>query len=52
MCWKYKNPHGTVFVKCDVYNTQPWTPSYLHIFTDRHEGYYETTIIVLIVVKS
>ena len=41
MCWKYINPYGTVFVKCDVYNTQPWAPSYLCTFTDKYEGYYE-----------
>ena len=41
MCWKYMNPHGTVFIKCDVYNTQPWTPSYLHIFTNNRDGHYE-----------
>ena len=34
MCWKYINPHKTVFVWCDVFNSKPFSPHYLPIGTD------------------
>lgn len=34
MCWKYKNPHGTVFVQCDVLNSKPFSPHFLPIGED------------------
>lgn len=29
MCWKYKNPHGIVFIKCDIANNESSYRTYL-----------------------
>ena len=41
MCWKYKNPGGTVFIQCDIANNKPLGASYLRVFTDAVEDYNE-----------
>ena len=41
MCWKYKNPGETVFIQCDIANSNPLGASYLRIFTDVVEDYNE-----------
>ena len=41
MCWKYKNPVNTVFIKCDKLNNQPFQGSYLRVFNDGIDGYYD-----------
>lgn len=40
MCWKYKNPHGHVFIWCDIENSKPYGASYLRSFQDMHDDYY------------
>lgn len=40
MCWKYKNPHGHVFIWCDVANGKEHKSSYLRSFDDLFEDYY------------
>lgn len=41
MCYKYKNPHDTVFIWCEILNTQPYGPDYLDCFTDHIDNYYD-----------
>lgn len=41
MCYKYKNPGGTVFIKCDIANNKPYGSNYLRTFTDVVEDYNE-----------
>ena len=40
MCWKYKNPYNTVFIKCDIANNKSYGASYLRTFTDGIDDYY------------
>lgn len=40
MCWKYKNPHGTVFIWCEIANGKEHRSSYLNCFTDGIDDYY------------
>lgn len=39
MCWKYKNPHGTVFIWCEIANGKEHRSSYLNCFTDGIDDY-------------
>ena len=39
LCWKYKNPHGTVFIYCDILNGKKHLSSYLTVFNDLIDGY-------------
>lgn len=39
MCWKYKNPHGTVFIWCEIANGKEHKSSYLNCFTDGIDDY-------------
>lgn len=39
MCWKWKNPHGTVFVWCEIANGKENKGSYLDIFRDMIDKY-------------
>ena len=39
MCWKYKNPHGTVFIWCEIANEKEHRSSYLNCFTDEIDDY-------------
>ena len=41
MCWKYKNKHGMVFIYCDILNGKEHQSSYLRVFKDMIEGYYD-----------
>lgn len=38
-CFKYTNPHGTVFIWCNIANSKPYGASYLNSFQDGHGGY-------------
>lgn len=41
MCWKYKNKHNMVFIYCDILNGKEHQSSYLRVFKDMIEGYYD-----------
>ena len=41
MCYKYKNPHGYVFIWCEVANGKEHRSSYLCGFRDMYENYYD-----------
>lgn len=41
MCYIYKNPHGHVFLWCEVENGKQYGPSYLRSFQDMCEDYYD-----------
>lgn len=41
MCWKYRNPVGTVFIKCDKLNNSSTQSNYLRVFTDCIDDYYD-----------
>ena len=41
MCWKYKNPHGTVFIWCEIANGKEHRSSYLNCFTGGIDDYYD-----------
>ena len=41
MCWKYKNPHGHVFIWCEIVNRKEHGSSYLRSFQDMYEDYYD-----------
>lgn len=41
MCYKYKNPKDTVFIWCEVTNTKPYSASYLNVFNDGEDDYYD-----------
>ena len=38
-CFKYINPYGTVFIWCNVANSNPYGASYLNSFQDGCEDY-------------
>ena len=39
MCWKYINPHGTVFIYCEIANEKEQRCNYLRCFTDGIDDY-------------
>lgn len=39
MCWKYKNPHETVFIWCEIANGKEHKSNYLKCFIDGIEDY-------------
>ena len=41
MCYKYKNPHGQVFIWCEIANGKEHVSSYLRCFADMFEDYYD-----------
>ena len=41
MCYKYRNPHGYVFIWCSNLNGTKRRSSYLHTFQDMTEDYYD-----------
>ena len=41
MCYKYKNPHGQVFIWCEITNGKEHVSSYLRCFADMFEDYYD-----------
>lgn len=38
MCWKYKNPHGTLFIWCEILNGKEHRSNYLAVL-DKREYY-------------
>lgn len=41
MCWKYINPHDTVFIWCETANGKEHKSNYLSCFTDMVDDYYD-----------
>lgn len=41
MCYIYKNPHGHVFLWCDIANGKEHKSHYLRSFQDMREDYYD-----------
>lgn len=39
MCYKYINPHGTVFIWCEELNGVARRSNYLRVFQDGIDGY-------------
>ena len=44
MCWKHKNPHGYVFIWCEILNGKENRSSYLESFQDMVDNYYDNYI--------